>query len=769
MFQKKQPFTHFQKLFFGLILMFLFLFLSFLLMDFCFPLRTKIEYSTIVMAKDSSILETYLSKDSKWRMKTELYEISPELRKTLIFKEDKYFYWHIGVNFMATGKAFVGNIWYWKKKSGASTITMQVVRMLERRKRTYFNKFIEIFRAFQLDFHYSKEEILQLYFNLIPYGGNVEGVKSAAWLFFQKKPTQLSLSQVVTLTLVPNRPNTWALGKKNKILFEAKNHWLKKMGNQKYFPEQDIEIALKEKLPEKKQKPNVIAPQFCRRMKNLFPEQDLIYTYLDKQKQEKIQQLTSNFAERAKLYNINQAAVLVINNQTHTIEAYIGSADFDNKKDEGQNDGVKAIRSPGSTLKPLIYALAIEKGLITPKTILDDVPTDFGGYIPENFNKKFVGQISVENALKMSLNIPAVKVLQLISPQILIEKLLLLRYKSVKKEEKKLGLSMALGGVGASLEELVNLYQTFANKGNFIPFIYQKKQKINEKRTILKQESTYLVGEILGNMQRDENTKNPLRVAWKTGTSLGRRDAWCIAYNPQYTVGVWVGNFSGEGANNLIGAEVATPLMKDIFKTLTYQQNNDWFEIPKNIKLRTICSETGLLPNIFCDNKIMDSYIPSISSIKKCEHLKEVWVDEAEKISFCHQCLPKKNAKKKLYANFSSEITSFLLEQKESFTLIPLHNPACTHLTHTREKPIILSPSPFKEYLIENENESELILSCRASPNTQKIHWYINDKFYKTTSPLVNVYFKPEIGNTKITCADDEGKKTEITIKVSKI
>ncbi len=745
------------------------LFFTFIGLDFCFPFRTHIQYSTIVMAKDSSILEAYLSNDSKWRMKTELHEISPELRKTLIFKEDKYFYWHNGVNFLAIGKAFVGNIWYWKKNSGASTITMQVVRMLEKRKRTYFNKCIEIFRAFQLDFHYSKEEILQLYFNLIPYGGNVEGVKSAAWLFFQKTPAQLSLSQVVTLTLVPNRPNTWALGKKNQVLFEAKNHWLKKMSNQKYFPKEDIEAALKEKLPEKKQKPRVIAPQFCRRMKNLFPDQYLIYTYLDKQKQEKIQQLTSNFTERTKLYNIHQAAVLVINNQTKTIEAYIGSADFENKKDEGENDGVKAIRSPGSTLKPLIYALAIEKGLITPKTILADVPTDFGGYVPENFNKKFTGQVSVENALKTSLNIPAVKILQLISPQILIQKLIQLQYKQVKKEEKKLGLSMALGGLGTSLEELVNLYQIFANQGNFSPFMYLRNEKKSKNIAILKEESAYLISEILGNMQKNDNTQNALKIAWKTGTSLGRRDAWCIAYNPIYTVGVWIGNFSGEGANNLVGAEVATPLMKDIFKTLTYKQNNDWFEVPKSIKLRSICSQTGLLPNNFCDNKILDSYIPTISSIKKCEHLKEIWVDDAEKISFCNQCLPIKNAKKKLYANFSAEITSYLLEQNEKIVSIPPHNPGCMHITQTHERPLIISPSPHKEYLIEKNNEVELILSCRVSPTIQKVHWYINDKFYETTSPLKNIYFKPEIGMMKISCADEDGKKTEINIKVSQI
>lgn len=745
------------------------LFFIFLFIDLIFPLDTKIEYSTIVMAKDSSILETYLSKDSKWRMKTELYEISPTLKKTLIFKEDKYFYSHIGVNFLAISKAFFYNIWTWKRNSGASTISMQVVRMLERRKRTYFNKLIEIFKAFQLEYHYSKEEILQFYFNLIPYGGNVEGVKSAAWLFFQKTPAQLSLSQAITLTLVPNRPNTWALGKKNEKLLMAKNNWLKKMGNKNEFPAKEINTALTEKIPEKRQKPIAIAPQFCRRMKNLFPEQNLIYTHLDRQKQEKIQQLTSNFTERTKLYNIHQAAVLVVNNQTQTVEAYIGSADFDNKKDEGENDGIKAVRSPGSTLKPLIYALAMEKGIITPKTILADVPTDFGGYVPDNFTQKFSGEVTAEEALKRSLNIPAVKILQLISQDFLIQKLNLLIFKQVKKDEKKLGLSMALGGAGATLEELVNLYQMLANKGKFTPFVYLKNEKKSKKINILKEESTYMIGEILSNMQKNEFLKNPLKIAWKTGTSLGRRDAWCIGYNPQYTVGVWVGNFSGEGANNLVGAEVATPLMKDIFKTLTYNQNNTWFEAPNSIKIRTICSQTGLLPQIFCDKKIMDTYIPNISSIKKCEHLKEIWVSDDEKTSFCNACLPLKNAKKKLYPNYSSEILSFLLEQNNKIIEIPAHNINCTHFKNSNEKPVILSPSPHKEYLIEKENEAELILACRVSPLVRKVDWYINGKFYQSVSPQKQIYFKPEMGITKIACADENGKTTEIAIKVTKI
>jgi penicillin-binding protein 1C len=743
----------------------------FAFLNFIFPLQPHIKYSQIILAQDESVLHAFLSSDDKWRMKTELHEIIPELKETIIRKEDQYFYYHPGVNPLAIFRAAFNNVIKRRKTSGASTITMQVARLLEPKRRHMGNKIVEVFRAFQLELYFTKDEILQMYLNLVPYGSNIEGVKSASLLYFDRLPAQLSLAQVVTLAIIPNRPTSLSLGKNNDYIMQERNRWLHIFKEQNAFPDAEINSALMEPLNVKRLKSPSIAPHFCYRMKKMYPDQEIIHSVLNKNTFQKTEKIAYNYIQRLKKYNIHNAAVIVLNNENKSVEAYLGSADFNDHEHGGQVDGVMAIRSPGSTLKPLVYAAGFDEGLITPKSIMTDVPTNFGGYMPENFDKKFIGKVSVSQALAYSLNIPAVKILEQIGIPAFTAKLKKAGFRQIEKDEPYLGLSVILGGCGVRLEELTRLFSCFSNEGKMISFRYLQEEKAADTIRIVSAASAFMITDILTQIQRPdlpnhyESSYHVPKVAWKTGTSYGRRDGWSIGYNKKYTVGVWIGNFSGEGVPELTGADIATPLLFQLFNSLDYNSSNNWFTMPKNLNFRYVCPESGKIPEAFCQNFVMDYYIPDISSIEKCSHLKNVWTTPDGHYSYCTNCLPESGFKKKLYPNISPELIDFYRIENIAYEVIPEHNSSCTRI-FAGLAPKIISPLNGKEYVMDKEEPAEIMLRCNPENEVRKVHWYINDKFYKTAGATEKVFFKALEGKNRISCSDDKGRNSNCSIVV---
>jgi len=362
--------------------------ITFFLLNKFYPLATNVDYATIVTDKDDQVLHAYLSNDEKWRMKTELYEISPTLKKAILHKEDKYFYQHFGVNPFAITRAIANNLVKGKRTSGASTITMQVARLLKPKPRTYKNKLIEVFRALQLELAYTKDEILQLYLNLVPYGGNIEGVKAAALIYFNKAPNHLSLAEITTLSIIPNRPTSLRPGKNDTYLIQERNKWLQRFKEDNLFAPDFIDDALEEAFLAHRYSIPKKAPHLVRKLVNEQPKVHLIKSTLNASLQGSVEDIVKNYTRKLKNYNIQNAAVLVVNNTNSEVVAYIGSADFYNDEDGGQVNGIEAIRSPGSTLKPLIYAMGFDKGNISPKLKVEDLPVDFSGYSPTNYSDK---------------------------------------------------------------------------------------------------------------------------------------------------------------------------------------------------------------------------------------------------------------------------------------------------------------------------------------------------------------------------------------------
>jgi len=742
----------------------------FFILNFIFPLRVNVEYSTIITDNKGELVNAFLTKDQKWRMKTEFNEISPLLKKAIIAKEDKYFYSHPGVNPVSLIKAAFKNLFRMKTVTGASTITMQVARALEHRKRNVWSKLVEMFRAFQLELKYSKAEILQMYLNLIPYGSNIEGVKAAAYLYFNKNPDHLSLAEITSLSIIPNRPSSLVIGKSNDLIIHERNQWLKKFAREKVFTEKEIEDALAEPLTAQRR----TVPHFIPHLSYKLKQQSsatTICTNINMNMQLKTEKLVEDYVRSLRLRNIKNAAVVVIDNKTHKVITYIGSAGFYDTTDGGQVNGADAIRQPGSILKPLLFGLCIDEGIETPKMVLEDVAVNYAGYSPENYDKRFNGYVSVEYALEHSLNIPAVKSLKLLGKEKMINKLISCDFKQLKKDQAKLGLSMILGGCGTTLEELTDLFSAFANEGLYISPSYTTADTNFKKHWVLSAAANYMITDILSRITRPDfpinwqTTEHMPKIAWKTGTSYGRRDGWSIGYNRNFTVGVWTGNFDGTGVADLSGANIATPLLFKIFNTIDYDSDEGWFTPPADCEQRQVCSETGMIPGEHCTNIVMDYFIPLISSTKVCNNWQEVTLSANEKISYCKNCLPENGYKKKWFKILDPEMQAWFEENKMAYEKIPPHNPACETI-FKEGIPQITSPTAGLEYYINKKHPEPLQLVCKTSIDVSKVYWYINDKFYKASNAGEKQFFIPEEGINKISCTDDKGRNKNIRISV---
>ena len=741
----------------------------FFLLNVLFPLPDKVEYSTIITDNKGEVVNAYLTKDQKWRMKTELDEISPLLQKTIIAKEDKHFYSHPGVNPFAVIRALFNNIFKMRRTSGASTITMQVAKALQPGKRNIWSKFREMFRAFQLELKYSKKEILQLYLNLVPYGGNIEGVKSASLLYFNKNPDHLSLAEITALSIIPNKPGSLIIGRNNDLIVKERNRWLQRFANEKIFTQKEIEDALAEPLDATRKS----VPHYIPHLANKLKKQggNIIKTNIDLNTQLKTEKLVEDYIRIQKLKNIKNAAVVIIDNKTHKIITYVGSANFYDTTDGGQVNGAQAVRQPGSTLKPLLYAMCFDEGLLTPKTVITDVMVNYNGYSPENYDKKFNGYVSIEYALEHSLNIPAVKSLQMLGHEQMIQKLSNINFRQIQKDRRKLGLSLILGGCGTTLEELTGLFSSFANDGYFFSPSFTQIDTVHNKVKVVSPASNYMINEILSKINRPDfplnwtATERMPKIAWKTGTSYGRKDAWSIGYNRNYTVGVWTGNFSGIGAADLSGANIATPLLFKIFNTIDYDSDEEWFTQPKDCDIRQVCSETGLIPSEHCTNLVTDYFIPLISSTAICNNWQEIMLSVNEKISFCKSCAPQTGYKKKWFKIVEPEMQAWYEDNSIAYQKIPPHNPDC-EVIFKGAAPTISFPVNGTEYIINQKNPEPLQLICKTANDVTKVYWYINNKFYKSCNAGESQFFIPNEGFVKISCTDDKGRNRDIKITV---
>jgi len=718
------------------------------------------------------MLHGFLSADQKWRLYAEADEITPDLRQAFIFKEDRWFYFHPGVNPLAVIRAAWNNLSKGHRTSGASTITMQLARLLDPAPRTIRSKFREMFHALQLEWHYTKNEILQQYLNLLPYGGNIEGVKSASLIYFGQSPQALSPAQVVMLTVIPNDPNALRPGKNYDRLLQRRNHWLGRMKNEGIFTDASIVDALSEPFEHRRYPVPSLAPHFSVRMSALPMDKHGLITTLKPSLQDRVEGLVKNHVRLLRTMQITNAAVLVVNNRTMEVEAYVGSAGFDENNFQGQVDGVRALRSPGSALKPLLYALAFDQGIVSPKMVITDVPANFNGYRPENFDETYRGKITVEQALALSLNVPAVNLLDKLGSETFLHALSKSGFHWIGKNSERLGLSVVLGGCGSTLEELTTLYAGFANDGVIRQLRFSASQHNRIPDTVCSPGAAYMVTQILTGLKRPDlpgqyqASADLPRIAWKTGTSYGRRDGWAIGYNRDYTVGIWTGNFPGNGIPELNGADCAVPLLFNIFRAISPANRPDWFAPPEDLDFRLVCSESGMPPDTFCHHVTMDYFLPGISPSTRCNHLQRQYVNGAGTMSYCRSCLPDKGYKEVLYPYYPADLISWYSEMQIPYEAVPPHNPQCLAI-HQGDAPLVTSLTDGAEYLLIYGRKQQLMLSCNAENGVSKVYWYLNNRFYKAALPTEKIFFTPEAGTCKISCSDDRGRNRDLWVKVT--
>jgi penicillin-binding protein 1C len=742
-----------------------------------FPLPTEKLFkqsSVFVYSRDGELLRCFLSVDDYWRKPVKISGISPLLKESVITCEDRQFYYHPGFNPISLIGAAIDNLKSNKVVRGGSTLTMQIARMMEPKPRTVKSKIIEIIRAVQLEVHFTKDELLELYFNLAPYGGNIEGVGAASFFYFGKEPSELTASQAALLTSIPNSPNRLRPDTEYENSIAKRNRVLRIMYDAEVISADDYDAALEENIERQKYQPPFLAPHHTVELANEFRDQTTVRSTIDLDIQNFTEGIIQNNISRLKSQGIHNVSIVVIDNQSAEIMAIVGSADFFNITHQGQVNGTLASRSPGSALKPFAYSLAIENGLISPNMILSDLPVYYAGYSPENYDEKYRGAVSAKEALKLSLNVPAVELCSKVGLRNFYDLLKKGGMTSIDKKYYEYGLPLVLGACEVKLIDLANLYYTLARGGVYRELKTTLDAPEGDTLRILSNETSYIIAEMLTELKRPdfpscwEFSPNIPKVAWKTGTSYGRKDAWAIGFNKRYTVGVWVGNFNGDSSPNLVGAEAAAPILFEIFQSLANRSDFEWFDSPADIGIRYVCATSGMIPGGHCHEKISEFYIPGVSPSSKCIIHKQFFVDTETGFRVCNYCAHGKKTDTAVYENWPPKMSTWLLKSGMSISQLPEHNPDCTGASFG-DRPIIISPMEGITYIYRDHipaDQQGILLDASVASGTDKVYWFLNGKLYGKISPGSKMFLTPCRGKHNLTCSDDRGRSTTIKIEI---
>lgn len=527
------------------------------------PLGRDLEYSHTVVDREGRLLRAYATKEGRWRLPATVEDVDPRFLKLLFAYEDKRFNDHIGVDPLAIGRAAWQLVTQQRIVSGGSTLTMQVARLLEpRAHRSFGAKLRQATRALQLEHALNKDEILGLYLTLAPYGGNLEGVRAASLSYFGKEPRHLTLAEAALLVALPQSPELRRPDRHAEEAREARNRVLARAAAAGVVPRDESQHAARQKVPHERKPLPVLAPHVADRIVSAEPTRNVHRLTIDAGLQKALQDLAQERA--AGLGPDISVAIVAVDNATGEVRAHVGSAGYFDARRAGQVDMTQALRSPGSTLKPFIYGLGFEDGLIHPETLIEDRPVRYGGYTPENFDLTFQGTVTVRRALQWSLNVPAIALLDRIGVNRLSARLGQSGAALVLPKGEAPGLAMGLGGVGITLSDLTMLYAGLARQGAALPLTEKAGQAQPPARRLLDPVAAWYVGNILIGAPPPDNAP-PGRIAYKTGTSYGYRDAWAVGFDGRMTVGVWVGRPDGVPVPGLVGRASAAPILFDAF------------------------------------------------------------------------------------------------------------------------------------------------------------------------------------------------------------
>ena len=708
----------------------------------------EINYSKVVLDRKGEILSVFLNSEEEFHIKYD-GEVPETLKTAVINYEDKKFYSHSGVDYPRILKSFFNNM-TGRKKMGASTISMQVVKLLEPKKRTYFNKLVEVVKAYKLESEFSKEEILKIYLNNVPYGSNIVGYSGAIKMYFNKEVKDLSYAEATLLAVLPNSPGILNLKKNNDKLETKRNRLLKTLLDRKLIDERQYKFSLLEKFPNKIYYYEKKAPQFSIFLKNRYPEK-IIKSTLDYNLQKKLEKIVHDYSNAMKDVGINNAAVLVVNNKTKEVLAYVASQDFYDKRNNGEIDGLQAKRSPASLLKPFLFALSIDDGLIVPDSIYPDVPIYFGNFYPKNSSNTFTGMVKIEEALIKSLNIPFVK---LLSDYGVDRFYYFLENNDNYPEDRfdKYGLSLILGTREMRPVDIGKLYIGLANYGKVSNLKYTLTEDKPKEYQQFSMGASYLTLETLSRVVRPGNEKlysEQRPISWKTGTSYGMKDAWSVGVSPDYTVLVWLGNFNQKSIFSLSGVETAGNLLFKVFNIVDI--NSKTFEKPTDdLKEIEIDEKTGYRK--FYDVESKKVFYPKDAKLLRISpYYKKIFVDENDmEIDSRSPNFDKR--KEKIVIEYPIEVSNY-------FFLNGVRENKNVKIAYPVQNLNIFVPKDFDGY--------KKVAMKLYNPNNEYVYWYL-DEDYVGYSNEKEKFFELDIGKHKLTIITENGAREEVKFNINK-
>jgi len=765
------------------------------LLFFLFLLPNKLfnkPTSTVLLARNGELLCAVIADDEQWRFPyTE--KIPDKFKKAIITFEDKYFYFHPGINPISIGRALYSNIVNNRIVSGGSTISMQVIRLSRGgQKRTILEKIIESILTLRMELTYSKDKILALYAANVPMGSNVVGLEAAAWRYFGRSASQLSWAESATLAVLPNSPSLIFPGKNESRLLDKRNRLLDKLEAREYIDANTCELSKAEPLPQKPFPLPRITPQLMNKIIADGHKGEIITSTVDYNIQNKVNEIVTKHNQSLKANEINNIAAIVLEVNSGNILAYTGNVPKNDSVVDGEDvDIINSRRSPGSLLKPILFASMLEEGLILPNSLVADIPTQIGSYAPVNFSRNYDGAVPAKSALSRSLNVPAVRMLMQYGADKFNHILKKAGITTLDKPPSYYGLSIILGGSEVTLWDIAGMYASMArnlnyyniNQGKYLQEAYfqphytakkEKKIKTSEKSYLFSAGTLWCLFNALVEVSRPEEDSrwrmfsSSNKIAWKTGTSFGFRDAWAIGTTPEYVVGVWTGNANGEGRPGLIGVYTAAPVMLDIFKVLNPQK---WFTRPdSDLERIKTCRYSGYRATDICQNTIWRLVPKNSLKIKSCPYHLLVHLDKEEKFQLNASCASINEIVTKPWFVLPPVQESYFKQKNSFYKMLPPFRSDCQG-SQTEKIMGFIYPEPNSKIYIPKELDGQkgkmVIKVVHRNPDAV-LYWHLNNQYIGSTTKFHHMAIAPDYGNYTISVVDNNGEKISRKFEVLK-
>ncbi len=726
---------------------------------FCLPrdLFGDVAYSTVVESSSGELMGARTASDGQWRFPPSAEPVPEKYRECLIEFEDRHFRYHLGVDPVAVARALFQNIKAGRVVSGASTISMQVIRMSRGKERSFGQKLVEAVLATRLEARYSKDEILSLYASHAPFGGNVVGIEAASWRYFSRPASELSWAEAATLAVLPNAPSLMHPGKNRSALLEKRNRLLSRLYRKGVISRDIYSLSCCEELPDKPQP----LPQYARHLVDYYARTApgrAVRSSIDLGLQIKVEAVADRWNSELSNQGIKDLAAVVIDIGTGAPVAYVGNANPASGRYGAEVDILRAPRSTGSILKPMLFAAALQDGDILPYTLLPDIPVNLNGFSPENFDHSFAGAVSASAALARSLNVPSVAMLREYGVPKFLSLLRNCGMTSLGRDADDYGLSLILGGAEGKLYDVARVYAGMA-----FHYMYGGAADCGwpgESWPLRDKCALWYTFDALKELNRPDEmdwkmVSSVRRVAWKTGTSFGFRDAWAVGVTPEYAVGVWAGNASGEGSAGLIGARTAGPVMFDIFSLLP---RGGWFPepSPSDCALAEVCRESGHLRGAYCEH-IDTLMLPKAAlNTDSCPYHRSVRVteDESHRVS---AAIPGSHLK--TFFVLPPAMEWFYRKSHPEYQALPPFAPSSSSLNAASPMEFIYPESGADIFIPRrlDGSRAEVVFNLAHSKPETEVYWHLDSEYIGSTKYIHQRSFSLDDGTHCVTVVDAEG------------